>query len=266
MTGTIILPRRLEGDTFRMVSNQVPRSTLRIPDRIDVDFCNLQFVSPVGVTFLSNMINWFNHNGCDVRLIYDDENRAALRYLDDSLFFEQHAGEKLKTISSPRLTTMPLLSITHNKSHAWLDLRLMPGCNLVPSFEVDYFCAHGLHLGRGRSPRRLSAAEFEGSRSRMDRRDPSYVQGLRFQAAVAARRFSCASMSWPTRQPYLRSPTRMGARSACCLYSRRQWGTLTPQNSAAFAESRTLLRPRSEGRLTKAKRSQRRGCKRVHEA
>jgi anti-sigma regulatory factor (Ser/Thr protein kinase) len=126
---TIDLPRHLEGGTFRLVSAQVPKLE-RIPAQATIDFSNLQFISPVGVTYLSNLINWLEHHGCEVTISYDDENRPALRYLDDSLFFYMHARQKLKPASTPRSTTQPLQKITHEKSHAWLDQHLIPWISL----------------------------------------------------------------------------------------------------------------------------------------
>jgi anti-sigma regulatory factor (Ser/Thr protein kinase) len=49
-----------------------------------------------------------------------------LFYLDDSLFFEQHCGSKLRPQASPRSTTRPLMRIAHKDSHAWLSTDLVP--------------------------------------------------------------------------------------------------------------------------------------------
>jgi anti-sigma regulatory factor (Ser/Thr protein kinase) len=142
MTLVIILPRSLEGSTFRMVTAQAPRLASAVPDKIEIDFSKLQFITPIGVTYLNNLINWLSHHGCEVVLSYDFEDIGpALKFLDDSLFFQTHVGKKLRPMSSPRPTTRPLQEIAHQDSRAWLDLRLMPWL----SSTIDYTRA-SLHV------------------------------------------------------------------------------------------------------------------------
>jgi hypothetical protein len=56
----------------------------------------------------------------------DNQSSPALHYLDDSLFFEQHYGKKVRESSAPRTTTRPLLRIAQKDSHAWLEANLLP--------------------------------------------------------------------------------------------------------------------------------------------
>src|SRR5271165_1740925 len=49
-----------------------------------------------------------------------------MKFLDDSLFFNQHMGRKLRPTANPRSTTQPLKRIAHENSYPWLDLRLTP--------------------------------------------------------------------------------------------------------------------------------------------
>ncbi len=49
-----------------------------------------------------------------------DVRRTAIKFLDDSLFFEQHIGSKLNPESSPRPTTRPLIEVRHTESHVWI--------------------------------------------------------------------------------------------------------------------------------------------------
>ena len=55
-----------------------------------------------------------------------DTNKEVISFLDDSLFFEQHAGQKLSKSASPRSTTRPLVKVHAAESHAWLRLELIP--------------------------------------------------------------------------------------------------------------------------------------------
>jgi hypothetical protein len=61
-----------------------------------------------------------------VTLVNLDTQTNALRYLDDSLFFEHHCGRKLNQHASTRNTTRPLKEICHSESHAWSRLDLIP--------------------------------------------------------------------------------------------------------------------------------------------
>jgi anti-sigma regulatory factor (Ser/Thr protein kinase) len=61
-----------------------------------------------------------------VRLVNANRNVQALRYLDDSLFFEQHCGSKIWEWSTPRDTTIPLQRIAPSDSHHWLEHKLLP--------------------------------------------------------------------------------------------------------------------------------------------
>lgn len=61
-----------------------------------------------------------------MRLTSIDKNVGALRYLDDSRFFEQHCGAKVRENSCPRETTIPLQRIAPNQSHDWLEHTFLP--------------------------------------------------------------------------------------------------------------------------------------------
>src|SRR5260370_28669523 len=96
------------------------------PANLQFDFSKLNFIRPPGVVFLSNLLHWLNSKGTIVELINCDPNTAAISCLDDSLFFEQHCGEKLRDPASPRSTTQPLLKIAQKDSHAWLEANFVP--------------------------------------------------------------------------------------------------------------------------------------------
>jgi len=97
-----------------------------LPPRLVFDFSQLSFIQPAGITFLSNLVHWLAASGCQVLFAGLDRGTEALRYLDDSLFFEQHLGRKLHPFSCPRDTTRPLQKIVQAESHAWLRMNLMP--------------------------------------------------------------------------------------------------------------------------------------------
>src|SRR5262249_7423998 len=66
------------------------------------------------------------HQGTKITLVGLSRRTAALEYLDDSLFFEQHCGKKISETAAPRPTTRPLVRIAHEHSHHWLQARLVP--------------------------------------------------------------------------------------------------------------------------------------------
>lgn len=97
-----------------------------ISDHVTIDLCNLDFISPAGITVLSNVQQWLVNRG--VKVFYktpkktdDIEKRSALCYMDDSLFFEQHIGEKWREYASPRETTQPLTFVEVESSFQWFE-------------------------------------------------------------------------------------------------------------------------------------------------
>lgn len=97
-----------------------------LPPKLVFDFARLQFIRPAGVVFLSNLIDWLAEKGTRVSFSGCDTKREAIKYLDDSLFFERHWGSKLALESTPRDTTRPLLKIAQKDSHAWLEAEFVP--------------------------------------------------------------------------------------------------------------------------------------------
>jgi anti-sigma regulatory factor (Ser/Thr protein kinase) len=103
--------------------NQFP---LGIPNKVEIDFSLLTFVQPVGVTFLSNFIHWVVNMKSEIVLTGLDTYSEPIRYLDDSMFFLQHTGRKLRVAASPRQTTLPLQNIHIDGGFSWLRNALIP--------------------------------------------------------------------------------------------------------------------------------------------
>jgi anti-sigma regulatory factor (Ser/Thr protein kinase) len=123
----ILLPSQFEGLSLSVVAaDVVAQCPDGWPPKIIIDFSNLRFVRPVGVTFLSNLVHWLDSHGTKVEFANVRIDSDPVRFLDDSLFFEQHTGSKLRPSASPRGTTLPLIKIAHKDSHAWLDLKFVP--------------------------------------------------------------------------------------------------------------------------------------------
>lgn len=128
MTNPVIkLPAQFDGQTLAKVAADVVASCREeFPDKLIFDFAQLDFIRPAGIVFLSNLINWLSEKGTKADFVNCDPRRQAIKYLDDSLFFEQHSGFKLCQNSAPRDTTRPLLKIAQKDSHAWLEANFLP--------------------------------------------------------------------------------------------------------------------------------------------
>jgi hypothetical protein len=89
------IPRRFEGATLSKLADAVVTACPDAwPPELILDFHRLDFIQPAGVIFLSNLICWLNEHGTTVRLINANRGVEAIRYLDDSRFFEQHCERK----------------------------------------------------------------------------------------------------------------------------------------------------------------------------
>jgi hypothetical protein len=98
-----------------------------IPTEVVINFSALSFVKPAGVTFLRNFISWLRKKNVTVFFSnHENIGNRAIKFLDDSLFFESHLGMRISEHSSPRDTTRPLVSIHHRESHQWLRQNLVP--------------------------------------------------------------------------------------------------------------------------------------------
>lgn len=91
------------------------------------DFSRLRFIEPVGVTVLSNLVEWLYKR--KVEVFFRTPKRVVLpssiQYLDDSLFFKRYLGKKYNDLARPRQTTIPLQLVSYQESYQWLDRRLL---------------------------------------------------------------------------------------------------------------------------------------------
>jgi anti-sigma regulatory factor (Ser/Thr protein kinase) len=128
MTAPIIgIPNQFTGLTLaKVAADVVAIANEGWPPKLVFDFAQLRFIRPAGVVFLSNLVHWLREKGCNAAFRNIDGESRALFFLDDSLFFEQHLGSKVRATASPRETTRPLLKIAQKDSHNWLEFNLVP--------------------------------------------------------------------------------------------------------------------------------------------
>ena len=123
----VVLPKQFNGLSLATLAAEVTkRARAGWPPELVFDFSELTFIRPAGVVFLSNLVHWLNEKKTRVLFRNTKKQAAPLFHLDDSLFFQQHLGSKIRPTASPRPTTRPLLRLAQKDSHAWLQSNLLP--------------------------------------------------------------------------------------------------------------------------------------------
>jgi anti-sigma regulatory factor (Ser/Thr protein kinase) len=126
MTINVLLPRQFVAQSLFQQVESMFGSFEVLPEEVNFDFHQLRFVRPSGVVFLSNLANFLLRNDCRVKFSGMNPNSEPIRFLDDSLFFEQHMGHKLNEFARPRETTQPLIQVRHTESHSWIRNTFIP--------------------------------------------------------------------------------------------------------------------------------------------
>ncbi|MCU5209422.1 ATP-binding protein [Bacillus cereus group sp. Bc252] len=119
----VMVPQRFNRSTmYELLEAIIDEDLKPKAEEITFNFRKLKFIEPAGVTILGNLFEWLNKNGvtCDKILPRSIDGRDAVRYLDDSLFFEQYFGEKLREQAGLRPTTIPLNLVSYANSYQFL--------------------------------------------------------------------------------------------------------------------------------------------------
>ncbi len=122
------IPRNLNiNGVYRMIDKIIWKGKQNRPKSVEFSFLNLEFVEPVGLCALYNLISLFNSLDIDVYFsYYDDVNNQSILYLDDSGFFSSQLGKPLRTSARIRDTTFPLIKVRHSDSFYWMDNNFIP--------------------------------------------------------------------------------------------------------------------------------------------
>jgi len=136
----IILPRSFdENSMYSFISQIIYEDNKPKSYKFDLNFQNLTFIKPPGVTILHNILQWLIKQGVKVEFItpklpkYIDK-RNAIKYLDDCGFFKLYLGEKLISYSSLRQTTIALKNVSCEEFYEWLENTLL--CWLINSLSL----------------------------------------------------------------------------------------------------------------------------------
>ena len=125
-TAKLMLPSRVVENAIFIELQKFFKTYPKLPDTVDIDFSRLSFIRSPGVAFLSNFSHWIMDQGATVKFSNLDINKEAIKYLDDSMFFEQHLGKKLNPSSKCRPSTIPLKQVARSECHAWLEFEFLP--------------------------------------------------------------------------------------------------------------------------------------------
>lgn len=90
------------------------------------DFSNLNFIKPVGVVVLSNLIEYLRKAKVKVYFLGHKKNSLANIYLDDAGFFNHYLKNYIFDSHHERGTTIPLALVADQEATSFLYFKLMP--------------------------------------------------------------------------------------------------------------------------------------------
>lgn len=123
----IEVPRTFNDATmYRFIGSVLDGQHEATATRINFDFSILNFIEPVGVVVLSNLIEYLRKNGVEVRFVHHNTNTSANKYLDDAGFFQHYLRKSVFPGCQLRGTTIPLKIIDSNEFTSYLYTKLMP--------------------------------------------------------------------------------------------------------------------------------------------
>jgi anti-sigma regulatory factor (Ser/Thr protein kinase)/anti-anti-sigma regulatory factor len=124
---TVTLPVILNADTmFTFVEGVIDEHQEAMAERITLDFANLDFIEPVGVVILSNLIEYLRRQGARIQFQGNTKPTVAIKFLADSQFFDRYDANNPFPDARVRPTTIPLNQIRKERSQQFLNNELMP--------------------------------------------------------------------------------------------------------------------------------------------
>ncbi len=116
----VFIPERFRRESMYELLEAVIDHDLKPKDNhIIFNFRKLKFIEPVGVAILGNLFQWLLKNKVNYacKLPSRTDNKDAIKYLDDSLFFKRYLGKTIRDDASLRKTTIPLTLVTYEDSY-----------------------------------------------------------------------------------------------------------------------------------------------------
>jgi len=105
------------------------------------DFDHLQFIEPVGVVILSNIIESLKKSKVKYSLQNHNARTIANKYLDDAGFFRTYAGKAVFPDCHKRTTTIPLRLVANQDATHFLYAELMPWISQEVGLSDDSLAA-----------------------------------------------------------------------------------------------------------------------------
>lgn len=121
------VPRRFNANTMdKFISSFVDEDGDAEGKSFEVDFSGLEFVDPVAIVVMSNLIEYLRQLKIKVQLTGLTNLSEGVLYLDDCGFFKQYQGASLRAKASLRDTTIPLKLVANPTAVGFLHGNLIP--------------------------------------------------------------------------------------------------------------------------------------------
>lgn len=125
----VYLPNNFDRQSmYDLLSEIISEDRVPLSKKVSFNLSELKFITPVGITVLSNLHEWLLKRevavGYMLPKLDEFEKMSALKFLDDSLFFQQHIGSKRRPHATPKETTQPLDSVEVEASFQWFENKI----------------------------------------------------------------------------------------------------------------------------------------------
>lgn len=109
--------------------------------KIYFDFSTLNFIEPVGIVVLSNLIQYFHK--LDVKVLFRGHNISSKAniYLDDVGFFQHYIKKSVFNLNNLRTTAIPLELVANQDATKFLYFKLMPWISSQVGLSEDSLSA-----------------------------------------------------------------------------------------------------------------------------
>lgn len=124
---TVFFPATLDTRTIGTLTEDIKLIAQALPQRnpeIYFDVGQLSFIEPLAMTVLFDQINLLKSSGVKVFIsnyLVNGKLSNAVCYMDDSEFFFQISGRRLRSDSSCRNTTLPIRALKPQETLMWLE-------------------------------------------------------------------------------------------------------------------------------------------------
>lgn len=128
MSLTIKVPQNFNLKAIdRFLSNVVTSHFHPSDAIITIDFADLNHTDGVGITVLSNTVEWLMQFGVQVLFLNNDKvKRPGVEYLYECGFFDRYLGATRQTNWLWRRNSLPCSPVQYVGAHSWLEHRFTP--------------------------------------------------------------------------------------------------------------------------------------------